>query len=295
MINVLLLGDRNAFHSDQQKLSNYLAGSGQIHLELTSAPERLGRLEDWQVVVVSGFSPLPDPEQAAALVSFVRRGGGLVLLGDTAETWQGNGLQELAGLRGGYRTPLTELVVRQSPNELFSANRLAPSFSILDSFYLVENWPEDSHPVLTTNWHLVNYPLAFTRQVGQGHLFYTSLGQTPSSLQHPDFQQLIYRGILFAAGRREGPAIGAGMVGYGAIGFEHGEAISRVEGLEFLAVADRNPARLAEATRTFPGLKTYEEMDQIAADPAIKLVFVSTPPNTHAPVALKLLQAVGAK
>jgi predicted dehydrogenase len=81
------------------------------------------------------------------------------------------------------------------------------------------------------------------------------------------------------------------MLGYGAIGFEHGTAINAVDGLEYALVCDRNEERLVQARLAFPGVRTSQAAGQIAEDPDIDLVIVSTPPNTHAALAMQMLRA----
>src|SRR6266849_5143883 len=81
------------------------------------------------------------------------------------------------------------------------------------------------------------------------------------------------------------------MIGYGAIGFEHGTAINTVPGLEYALVCDRNEERLAVARHAFPGVRTRTDLQQVADDPDIDIVIVSTPPNTHAVISLQMLRA----
>ena len=81
------------------------------------------------------------------------------------------------------------------------------------------------------------------------------------------------------------------MIGYGAIGFEHGTAINNVAGLEYALVCDRNEERLAIARQAFPGVSTCTELSEIEEDPEIDVVIVSTPPDTHATISRQMLRA----
>ena len=66
---------------------------------------------------------------------------------------------------------------------------------------------------------------------------------------------------------------------------------AHVPGLEYALVCDRNEERLAIARQAFPGVQTCLNLEQVAEDPTIDLVIVSTPPNTHAAISMQMLQA----
>lgn len=47
-------------------------------------------------------------------------------------------------------------------------------------------------------------PVAWVKSIGQGRLFYTNLGHTPSTWRDPRFQSQITQAVLWAAGRTDG-------------------------------------------------------------------------------------------
>ncbi len=165
------------------------------------------------------------------------------------------------------------------------------AFPLNDTFYQSENYLKDNNVVLLVSWRGGRLPVAWERTVGQGRTFFTSLGAVSDTWANQVFQQLVFRAIGFVGGETEGKAIRVGMVGYGAIGFEHGTAAQKVPGLEFSAVCDRNLSRLEEASKAFPGVKTYQDSRQVQKDPDIDLVIISTPPNLHASMALEMMEA----
>src|SRR5581483_3118790 len=104
--------------------------------------------------------------------------------------------------------------------------------------------------------------------------------------------QMIERAIRYVAGAHTGEETKrVAIIGYGAIGFEHGTAIGNVAGLEYALVCDRSEERLAIAREAFPGIETCTDLEQVARDPAIDVVIVSTPPNTHAAISMRMLRA----
>lgn len=87
--------------------------------------------------------------------------------------------------------------------------------------------------------------------------------------------------------------ITVGVVGYGGafnMGRQHLQQM-KAAGMTPVAVTELDPARLAVATQDFPGIETYSTVEEMLANSAVDLVVLITPHNTHAPLALKCLQA----
>src|SRR5205807_5000102 len=134
--------------------------------------------------------------------------------------------------------------------------RVDPSFAVLEAVYLLGRVPADAEILWRTSWRYTPYTLAYTRNYGQGRVFCTTLGSTPETQAHPVFQQMLARAIRYAAGvETQEQTARIALIGYGAIGFEHGTAINNVPGLEFALVCDRNEQRLAVAQQAFPGVR----------------------------------------
>jgi predicted dehydrogenase len=83
--------------------------------------------------------------------------------------------------------------------------------------------------------------------------------------------------------------IRVGLVGFGLAGrVFHAPLISSVDGLELAAVVERSTNKAAER---YPAITTYRSVEELLADPSIKLVVVATPNSTHFPIALQALEA----
>jgi predicted dehydrogenase len=95
-----------------------------------------------------------------------------------------------------------------------------------------------------------------------------------------------------------------GIVGIGFMGMIHYLAWRRVHGAKVVAVASRDPVKLAGDWRgvkgnfgppgtqmDLQGIKTYRDSDQLLADPDVDLVDVCLPPNLHAAVSIAALKA----
>ena len=280
----------------------YLERSGRV--QLTVAPYLRQNDVRRAATIVLAAPVTPELAHNAGLVDFVRGGGGLVCLGESTDDWGSDSeLRDVFGLEQGRRSPTTELIVRVPANSDHPFTRRLDAlpahdhYAGLDSdaaFALTDSFvarTTDETPLLLASWHSQRLPVAWLRAVGAGQVFYTSLGTQSASWANPTFQQLVYRAIVYSCGMREAEAVRVAMLGYGAIGFEHGSAAQAVPGLEFVAVCDRSEARLDAARQAFGDLHLYTDAADVAADPNIDLVIISTPPNTHALLAHMMVEA----
>jgi scyllo-inositol 2-dehydrogenase (NADP+) len=262
-------------------------------VSIVTEREMFAHLMPQQVVVLDGSIVPLSSEQEKALCTFVKRGGGLVCLGNALEVYQEYPLLgAVLGPVQGRCTPSCEIIASVAHPDTYLTRRVDASFAIFEAVYLLANIPVDAQVLWRTTWHYAPYTLAYTRSYGQGRVFCTTMGSTAETQAHPVFRQMLGRAIRYAAGAetRE-QVVRAAMIGYGAIGFEHGTALNNIAGLEYALVCDRNEERLAAARNVFPGIQTCTDLAEIAANPNIDLVIVSTPPNTHAAVSLQMLRA----
>ena len=258
-----------------------------------TAPGMLRHLDAEQVVILNGdIGPL-NVEQEEALCTFVEHGGGLICTGDAAEAYREYPLLgEVLGHLHGFCAPRSEIIARVATPDHYLTRRVDPSFTAMEAVYLLDAAPPDAEILWRTSWRYATYTLAYTRDYGRGRVFCTTLGSDPGTQALPIFQQLVNRAIGYVAGAETREAAKrVAMIGYGVIGFEHGTAISNVPGLEYALVCDRNEERLAVARQAFPGVSTCTDLNQVAEDPSIDIVIVSTPPNTHAAITMQMLRA----
>jgi scyllo-inositol 2-dehydrogenase (NADP+) len=86
--------------------------------------------------------------------------------------------------------------------------------------------------------------------------------------------------------------IGAGILGYGYAGRSFHAYLLRFEPrLRLAAVASRSPERRARAGEDYPGVRTYETLEQMLEDPAVRLVIIATPHNVHAEQSIRCMDA----
>lgn len=76
-----------------------------------------------------------------------------------------------------------------------------------------------------------------------------------------------------------------GLIGYGGFGRFSAEAFSQIPDVRVVAVADVAPASRALAVQRF-GARVSTHAADVLNDPDVDIVVISTPPNTHAPLAI---------
>ncbi len=270
----------------------YLGTTDAAQVTTTGDPDRLRALDGVDVVVAdTSLGPL-DPGQEAGLCAFVAGGGGFVGLDGTSHAWRTNAaFLQLLGSKPDGRLPESELVARAAGADHPVVRRLPLPLVVREPVARMGALRPDCEVVLSASWRLEELPLAYCRPVGRGRVVALALGAAPRTLADPGVQQLLHRAVRYAAGVEERAAIGIGLLGYGAIAAEHLQAIAAVPGLRLAAVCDRSPERLLAAARAVPEANRHRAPASLLADPQVEAVVVSTPPNTHHPMARAVLEA----
>ena len=290
----LWLGSDPAVQASGRALARFLGSHDWLNVETASdgaAPDGLGAVD----VVLSAGSRL-DERAAAELARFVERGGGLVAFVGHDPAWREEPLWSLLAVSPEVwrPTPETELLVRVAAPDHPITRRVESTFPVVSPACLLPapgGLPGDATALLETSWHYQRHAVAYTRRHAGGRVVAIGWEPTAGLLDLAITRQLTYRAVRYLAGAEGLSTTAVAMIGYGAIGREHAEAIQRVPGLELAAVCDRNPERRVEAEQLFPGARTYARLSDVLEDPSLDLAIVSTPPNTHAEVAAQLLRA----
>lgn len=203
-LRVLFLGDRGHHQprARYQQIQPVLAGRG---IELTYTEDMgqlaLDNLRTFDALLVYANIDTIAPEQARAVLDYVRQGGGFVPL--HCATYCFRNAPEMVALMGGqfqrHGTGVfrTEIVERDHP--------------IMKGFGGFESWDETyvHHLHNEKNRTVLSYrvddegqePWTWVRTEGRGRVFYTAWGHDARTWGNPGFQNLLERGIRWAAGR----------------------------------------------------------------------------------------------
>jgi len=270
---------------------------GQFSIEVTE--DRAGLADpaanDAVVMYTVGGEMSRDQEQG--LVNYVRGGGGLVAI-HCANADMGAFAEylEMVGTAFVTHGPITEFGVETAEDVGDILPRLADGFTVTDEFYLLERRTEaELRAFQHGTWQFERQLMGYVRDFGKGRVFYTALGHDERTFSHPDFQDLVYKGLRYACGLKEEKTFRLGLLGYGPafrMGEHHSAQIAATQGLELAAVCDRDRTRL-EAAREEQGedIATFDDAEEMAKSGQIDLGVVILPHNLHAWGIKSLLEA----
>jgi predicted dehydrogenase len=253
------------------------------HVRCRMIPRLPHDLSGFNVVVTVGAAI--GAVELDRLRPFVEAGGGWLALGPFPEG-------PLPGLFGVELDPpglQVELRVLFDTGDHLLARRLPGAISMEGRHQRLRAVSPDAEIILYADWRYQRSPVLVGRSVSRGRVAVTTL----EAYGHPTFQQILYRLLRLLGGQPLGDRVlGVGLVGYGGwLGKVHGLALEATPGLGFRAVCDAHPERVREAEQDFPAVKRYNSSRALAEDPAVDLVIIATPPNTHETLALDMLAA----
>jgi len=260
-------------------LTSYLASIP--HIELNTIPRLPDNLSPWQVIVTVGTSALSDPSDR--LTPFVREGGGWLNLLELSD----QPLPDLFGAQPEPVGPAAELRVMFHDKDNPLGDRLPDAFYFSGRYHSLALSQEGIEIVLYADWQYSHRPVLTRKRYGNGQAACTTL----QAYDHVDFQQILYRLLRQLAGDYDTKrSLGVGILGYSPyVGKAHGLGVNNTPGLCFSAACDLNPERLTEAETDFPGIRTYSSAEAFLKDSKLDVIIIATPPNTHAELALQVM------
>lgn len=176
--------------------------------ELTAkaGPAALAAYDGVVFASTSGDLPLPDRD---AFVSWIEAGHALVGIHAATDTFHAfpRYLDLIGGefARHGPETRV-ELLVQDPAHP--ATREMGTSLAVFDEIYQFKRFdPSRVHVLLALDTHPEtgapgSFPLAWTRQPGQGRVFYTALGHRADVVGAPWFRRHLLGGILWALGVR---------------------------------------------------------------------------------------------
>jgi len=210
-LDVLVVGggsshDFARWYGERDVATLQSAGIEKIYFTEKTA-EILPQLQQTKVLVLANNQPLEGDELRNALIGFVERGGGLLLVHPA--TWYNwvNWPEYNAKLVGGgargheeYREFSVSLAKTKHP----LLDGLPPSFSITDELYQATLDKDGRCEVLAASRSKVTqkeYPCLWTRTLGQGRIVCLTLGHDGAAHEHAAYKKLLVNSILWLGKR----------------------------------------------------------------------------------------------
>ncbi|MFO1501198.1 MAG: ThuA domain-containing protein [Verrucomicrobiota bacterium] len=174
------------------------------------SPEALKAYDAVIFANTTGNLPIPDKD---AFIDWIKSGKGFVGMHSASDTFHGY-RPYLDMLGGEFQTHGAQVCVeclnqdRRHP----ATRHLKTSWSLWDEIYIIKNFDRAKmHGLLTLDKHPNtgvpgDYPIAWTKQVGSGRVFYTSLGHRKEVWEDPVYQKHVLEGIRWALGLVEADA-----------------------------------------------------------------------------------------
>jgi len=276
-ISVLFIIDR-----EDAALSSLLSYLKPLpHLKVSVQPHLPRDLGPYDVVV--SFSENTSDDSIDTLTRFVEAGAGWLALVHRSE----EPLPPILGVQPQPMGPPAELRVLFEDFEHPLAVRLPDAIYLKGRYQVLTKTADDSETVLYADWRYSHQAVLTCRRRGAGRVACTTL----QDYRNPGLQRILYRLLWQLAGCNIDPGeLGVGILGYApSVGLVHGLGTQKTTGLRLQAVCDSNPERLNQARQDFAGVKTYDSAAKIVDDPAVDLVIVATPPNSHANLSLQMM------
>ena len=263
------------------QLANYLDGIDLLSLQRANVLPHDLQMYD-AVVITDVASLLLDAQRN--LANFVAAGGGCLALTGLNE----RPLPTFFGAKPCAVGPANELRVLFTNHSNPLRDRMSEVAYLQGRYHHLTVTADNVETVLYADWCYSHSPMLTRRIVGNGQAACTTI----QDFANPWLQQVIYRLLRQLVGQTlTQKALGVGLLGYSpAVGQLHGLGADHTAGLALRAICDLSPQRIAEAERDFPHARTVGSADELANDEAVDVVIVATPPNSHAKLALQLLE-----
>ncbi|MBI2511160.1 MAG: Gfo/Idh/MocA family oxidoreductase [Opitutae bacterium] len=105
-----------------------------------------------------------------------------------------------------------------------------------------------------------------------------------------------YDGMTYAPQGKPNPVVQSGEFAFAAAHLDHGHIYGQCNGLieagaQLKWVYDPEPARVATFQAKYPGVRVARSLDEILADPEIKLVAAAAIPNERGPLGCRVMRA----
>jgi putative membrane-bound dehydrogenase-like protein len=205
-IHILFLGD-NGHHRPRdlfETLQNSFNAAG-FDSTYRDTPEALTteNLASCDVLLLYNNLGVLSPDQEEALIAFVENGGGLVVVHSASAAF-GNSDKYIELIGGRFQSHGAGTFSVLVNDTLHPAMNGISGFVLWDETYVHDRFAHDNRVLMLREEGEGYEPVTWVRTRGKGRVFYTALGHDERTWEKEEFQELLERGIRWAAGELEG-------------------------------------------------------------------------------------------
>ncbi|MBK8504905.1 MAG: ThuA domain-containing protein [Saprospiraceae bacterium] len=211
-MRVLLLGHESEHHNAKAympMLQATLAPKG-FYFDYTSDPADLREeiLKDYDALMLYANHDEITEDQAEALLSFVKQGGGFVPVHSASYCFRNS--EKVVKLIGGQFT--------SHDTATFTAKIIKPDHPAMQGVTEFSSWDETYvHSKLSSGRTVLmertdgngSEPYTWVKEHGRGRVFYTALGHDERTWSKPEFQTLLEQGLRWVIGDQKASALAA--------------------------------------------------------------------------------------
>lgn len=203
-LRVLFLGHNSPHHNSNlySPILKEALAPRQVEMDYATSVDVLNpeKLKQYDAVLLYANHPRITPEQFAALLEFVESGHGFVPV-HCASACFGHSLDFVKLVGGRFKS---------HKSGVFKATVVNPSHPVMKDFAEYETWDEtyvhsdhnqEARTVLMERVeNEVREPWTWVRDQGRGRVFYTASGHDERTWKDPNFQKLLFNGIVWSVG-----------------------------------------------------------------------------------------------
>ena len=198
---VLMVGGCEAdFHNMWEAVPTVALVADQLRYDVTISRDRsrisAAGLAGMDALLVYTTGGTLAQEDATAFLDWVQAGGGVVGMHSAADSFKENPeyIRTLGGAFITHPTPLDVAVQFVDKEHPITAG--LEDFTLREELYILDYEPERVHVLAETySYEDKMQPIAWTREEGNGRIFYCSLGHHESSWENENVRTLLRRGL----------------------------------------------------------------------------------------------------
>ena len=289
-MRALLLSSRRS--AGRLEAFERLVGAKSVVVDVRGG-DALPDLADVDAVIVDGQPEAREGRDLERISEWVHKGGAVVAVGATTGDRRGF-WGEFLGAASTPTPPPGEYALRLIDTASGLTVRLPGESLVTDALTPLDHLHPEADILAQVSVRFADQVVLADRRVGRGRVVVAGVGNLPGALAHPVVETALRRAMTPAGSSARAGTVGLAVVGYGpygGMGYYHGLAASQVPGLALVATVDPSAERRKAAEEDFPGVRSYETIDELVTDDAVDAVVIATPPAAHAALALQLLRA----